>query len=62
LLDEPLTGLDNDLKLKVTEFLDEWISAYRPLVIWATHENIQLPKSEVSNVNFLVHDKNYIAI
>ena len=51
LLDEPLTGLDNELKGKIIQFLDEWISTYRPLVVWATHENIQLSKSEVSNVN-----------
>ncbi len=51
LLDEPLTGLDNELKIKIIKFLDEWISNFKPLVVWATHENIQLSKSEVIEVN-----------
>ncbi|MDO9154937.1 MAG: ATP-binding cassette domain-containing protein [Paludibacter sp.] len=50
LLDEPLNGLDAELKLKIIEVLDEWISTYKPLVIWATHEEIMLEKSEIKNV------------
>ena len=40
LLDEPLTGLDNDLKIRIMEFLSEWIAAYQPIVVWATHEDV----------------------
>lgn len=40
LLDEPLTGLDAELKKQIIEFLLQWIEVYRPIVIWATHENI----------------------
>ena len=40
LLDEPLTGLDSKLKKQIIAFLTNWISVYKPLVIWATHENI----------------------
>ena len=42
LLDEPLTGLDEALKGRVIDFLSEWIAAYRPVVVWTTHEKIQL--------------------
>ena len=47
LLDEPLTGLDSELKIRIIEFLSEWISYYHPIVVWATHENIKL-KEEVA--------------
>ncbi|HJV77569.1 MAG TPA: ATP-binding cassette domain-containing protein [Paludibacter sp.] len=50
LLDEPLTGLDDELKIKIISFLSEWISVYKPLVVWATHENVQLKNSEVREV------------
>ncbi len=41
LLDEPLTGLDNELKIKVSEFLFRWIAEHKPLVVWATHEEVR---------------------
>jgi ABC-type nitrate/sulfonate/bicarbonate transport system permease component/ABC-type nitrate/sulfonate/bicarbonate transport system ATPase subunit len=50
LLDEPLTGLDNELKIRIINFLSDWISVYKPLVIWATHENVQLKNTEVREV------------
>ena len=50
LLDEPLNGLDDELKIKIIEVLDSWISINKPLVLWATHENINLQKSEISNI------------
>ena len=49
LLDEPLTGLNNALKVRIIEFISEWISVYQPLVVWATHENIQLNESLISD-------------
>ena len=51
LLDEPLTGLDNDLKIRIIDFLSEWISAYRPVVVWATHEHVQLSEFKVREVS-----------
>jgi len=42
LLDEPLNGLDNALKSRVIDFLSEWIAIYKPVVVWATHENVML--------------------
>jgi ABC-type nitrate/sulfonate/bicarbonate transport system permease component/ABC-type nitrate/sulfonate/bicarbonate transport system ATPase subunit len=50
LLDEPLTGLDDELKIRIIDFLSEWIAANKPLVVWATHENIQLKGLEVNEV------------
>lgn len=52
LLDEPLNGLDVDLKQKIVILIDNWITTYKPLVVWATHEDINLKKSEMSNVMF----------
>ena len=47
LLDEPLTGLDNELKIRITGFLSKWIVAHKPLVIWSTHEDVKLEGVEV---------------
>ncbi len=49
LLDEPLTGLDDNLKKQIIDFLSDWIDIYRPLVIWATHENITGKNQKVVN-------------
>ena len=50
LLDEPLTGLDSDLKIRILDFISEWMKAYRPLVIWATHEDIHMEGVEVIEI------------
>lgn len=50
LLDEPLTGLDNELKIRIMNFISVWISNYQPIVVWATHENIQLNNLKVRKV------------
>lgn len=50
LLDEPLTGLDNALKERLQDFLSVWIVAYRPVVIWATHEKVHLKDIAVREV------------
>ena len=50
LLDEPLTGLDSELKNNVTAFISEWISSYKPLVVWATHENVEIPALEMKEL------------
>ena len=42
LLDEPLNGLDNALKSRMIDFLSVWIAIYKPVVVWATHENVKL--------------------
>ena len=40
LLDEPLTGLDEATKRRTLDLILDWTRAYRPLVLWATHEDI----------------------
>ncbi|MDD3323060.1 MAG: ATP-binding cassette domain-containing protein, partial [Paludibacter sp.] len=50
LLDEPLSGLDEALKTKIVNFLAEWLSATKPIVIWATHENIKLKGNTVEEL------------
>jgi len=47
LLDEPLTGLDNELKIRVTGFLSNWIQVNKSLVVWSTHEDVKLEGLEV---------------
>lgn len=53
LLDEPLTGLDAELKLKIIALLEDWIAEHKPLVIWATHENIMSDKVEIKSIEKL---------
>lgn len=52
LLDEPLTGLDAALKSKVVRYLDTYIADQRPVVIWATHEDIELKSVQVVETKF----------
>lgn len=40
LLDEPLTGLDPDTKKEMLKLISAEISTYRPIVVWATHEEV----------------------
>lgn len=42
LLDEPLTGLDSDTKKMIIELISEEITNYQPLVLWATHEEVEI--------------------
>lgn len=51
LLDEPLNGLDNALKSRVMDFLSEWIAIYKPVVVWATHENVKLKELQVREIS-----------
>ncbi len=53
LLDEPLTGLDAELKSKIIALLEDWIAEHEPLVIWATHENIMSDKVEIKSIEKL---------
>jgi ABC-type nitrate/sulfonate/bicarbonate transport system ATPase subunit/ABC-type nitrate/sulfonate/bicarbonate transport system permease component len=46
LLDEPLSGLDAALKTRIITFLDNWIADNKPIVIWATHEEVQFQKND----------------
>lgn len=52
LLDEPLNGLDNDLKQKTISFLTQWIAHHKVLVIWATHEKISSAYSDIKYINW----------
>lgn len=38
LLDEPLTGIGNELKNAIIRFIEEDSNSYQPLIVWATHE------------------------
>jgi ABC-type nitrate/sulfonate/bicarbonate transport system ATPase subunit len=42
LLDEPLNGLDAALKKRVMTYLNSYILGYKPIVVWATHEDVDL--------------------
>ena len=52
LLDEPLNGLDEALKIRIMRYLSAYFTTYKPLVIWATHENIELQglKTEIVTI------------
>jgi len=50
LLDEPLTGLDNELKKRITDFLSVWIKTYKPLVVWATHEQVEIEDLKITEI------------
>ncbi|MFZ4581382.1 MAG: ATP-binding cassette domain-containing protein [Paludibacter sp.] len=52
LLDEPLNGLDAELKLRIMKYLGDYIIAHKPLVLWATHEEIKMDGIELENVSF----------
>lgn len=41
LLDEPLTGLGQPLKIKIIREIEELTKNYKPLIIWATHEEVE---------------------
>lgn len=41
LLDEPLTGLEQALKIKTIKTIENWTSSYKPVILWATHEEIE---------------------
>lgn len=45
LLDEPLNGLDEQLKQSVSELIMDYTRSYNPLIVWATHENISTSKA-----------------
>jgi ABC-type nitrate/sulfonate/bicarbonate transport system ATPase subunit len=49
LLDEPLNGLDEATKKQIISLLNQYFVQYKPLVIWATHENIRLDNVTVSD-------------
>ncbi|MDD3080304.1 MAG: ATP-binding cassette domain-containing protein [Paludibacter sp.] len=53
LLDEPLNGLDKDLKNKVFDYVIKYIDTYQPIVVWATHEDLKLGKNalEIKLIN-----------
>lgn len=49
LLDEPLNGLDKELKIRIIDFLSKWIEIFKPLTIWATHEKVETKGIKVVN-------------
>jgi ABC-type nitrate/sulfonate/bicarbonate transport system ATPase subunit/ABC-type nitrate/sulfonate/bicarbonate transport system permease component len=51
LLDEPFSGLDMELKNRILLFLIQWIKMHKPLVIWATHEAVEMHDLQVMEIN-----------
>lgn len=41
LLDEPLTGLGQDLKIKIIGEIDRFTRDNKPVIVWATHEEVE---------------------
>lgn len=41
LLDEPLTGMELTLRTKIIDIIIQWTESYKPIIIWATHDDIQ---------------------
>lgn len=41
LLDEPLSGLGQALKNKIVGMIENHTAAYKPIILWATHEDIE---------------------
>jgi ABC-type sugar transport system ATPase subunit len=50
LLDEPLNGLDASLKQKAIAVIEEYVAAFKPLVVWATHEDISMSTVTITEV------------
>ena len=48
LLDEPLNGLDQTLKIKTIAAIESYVLKSQPLVVWATHENIKMEKINIA--------------
>ena len=40
LLDEPLNGLGQELKIKTIKTIEKWTTSYKPIILWATHEDV----------------------
>jgi len=41
LLDEPLNGLGQAMKINLIKLIEDWTASYKPLIIWATHEDVE---------------------
>jgi len=50
LLDEPLNGLDAALKERVVSVVNNYILTYKPIVVWATHEEFELKNLTVEEL------------
>jgi len=51
ILDEPLNGLDNELKKRIIAFVGKYVVLYKPIVLWATHEDIHLENTKEITLN-----------
>lgn len=56
LLDEPLNGLDEVTKKQIIGFLNQYFIQYKPLVIWATHENIRFENIIVNDFHLPIKE------
>lgn len=50
LLDEPLTGLGQDLKIEIIGEIEKFTRDYKPLIVWATHEEVESYLAKSTNL------------
>ena len=50
LLDEPLTGLGQEMKIRTIQIIEQWTSDYQPIIIWATHEDVEILLTKPSRI------------
>ncbi|GAB1415529.1 hypothetical protein MASR2M117_09350 [Paludibacter sp.] len=41
LLDEPITGVESELKTRMIEIIENLTDKYRPIILWATHDDLK---------------------
>lgn len=54
LLDEPLTGLDKELKTVILEVIENYIVKNQAIVIWATHEEFEFKQLKIKEIVQLI--------
>jgi ABC-type nitrate/sulfonate/bicarbonate transport system permease component/ABC-type nitrate/sulfonate/bicarbonate transport system ATPase subunit len=41
LLDEPLNGIESAFRKRLIKFTEDWTASYKPLILWATHMEVE---------------------
>lgn len=60
LLDEPLNGLDKLLKRKIIKIIENLTASYKPVIIWATHDDVEeLLSSPTEMIDFIPDINTY---
>jgi len=55
LLDEPLNGMEKELKQKVVKVIEQITETYQPIIVWATHDD---PETWLQNNNYEIISLN----